>query len=329
MLRRDDQRRPLQLLDDVGDRERLAAAGDAEQHLRGVAAHEACDQLLDGARLIAHRAQGGVQSKRRRHGGSLRAGAGWCRRDLARPPHSGPGPPRHLLPCGATMSSSASRASLASWSGPSGRFGGYYAILDLAPGFELAAARVRARALLAAAPCMLQVRAKGSRPAHVLEAARALLPETRAAGVPLCVNDRVDVALLAGADAVHVGQDDLPLAEVRKVAGARLVVGVSTHDAEQVAAAIAGGADYIGYGPVFATGSKQNPDPVVGPSGLRAAVVLAREVPVVAIGGITLDTIAAVAATGAAAAAVIAAVNGAPDPTAAARAVAAAFRVAD
>jgi thiamine-phosphate pyrophosphorylase len=103
-----------------------------------------------------------------------------------------------------------------------------------------------------------------------------------------------------------------------------LLIGFSTHNLVQARAAAAAGADYIGFGPVFGTRSKANPDPTVGIETL-AAVCRAVSVPVVAIGGITLDAVPAVARAGASAAAIIAAIDGAPDPTAAGRAVAAAF----
>lgn len=209
---------------------------------------------------------------------------------------------------------------------------GYYAIVNI--GLDVVAgdrqpslpAEVerRARDLLAARPCFLQLRAKSLGAAALRDAARALLPLCRAARVPLCVNDRLDVALLVGADAVHLGQDDLPLAEARRIAAGRLLIGCSTHRPDQAQAAIAGGADYIGFGPIFDTRSKLRPDPTVGLEALRA-VCAASPIPVVAIGGITLQTVDAVAATGAAAAAVISAVDQAFDPTAAARQVAAAF----
>ena len=204
---------------------------------------------------------------------------------------------------------------------------GYYAIVDataaaLSDGAALVA---RARALLAAGPCCLQLRAKGGDAAAMRDAARVLLPVCRAAGIPFCVNDRLDVALAVGADVVHLGQDDLPLAEARAVlraAGRSMVVGISTHNLDQALAAA--GADYIGFGPVFPTTSKANPDPTVGVAAL-AAVCRAVAVPVVAIGGITLEHLAAVAGSGAAAAAVISAVDRAADPAAAGRQVAAAF----
>lgn len=142
------------------------------------------------------------------------------------------------------------------------------------------------------------------------------------AGAALIVNDRVDVALAVRAEGVHLGQTDLPLAEARALAGTRLWIGISTHDLEQVRTACAGGADYLGYGPVFATTTKQAPDAVQGLDRLRAAVAAAGRVPVVAIGGITTDQAAAVYATGAAAVCAIAAVNDAPDVCAAALALA-------
>jgi thiamine-phosphate pyrophosphorylase len=201
---------------------------------------------------------------------------------------------------------------------------GYYAIVDIPDSTVSADLDARAMALLAARPCCLQLRAKKLGAAALREAAAQVLPLCRAAGVPFCVNDRVDVALLVGADLVHVGQDDLPIEDVRRLAGDRLRVGVSTHNPEQARAAIAAGADYIGFGPVFGTRSKANPDPVVGVETLRA-VVAASPVPVVAIGGIDLDTVTLVAAAGASAAAVIAAVDRETDRTAAGRRVSAAF----
>jgi len=207
---------------------------------------------------------------------------------------------------------------------------GYYAIVDVTPellgdGDQLVA---RARRLLAAQPCCLQLRAKGAGGRALATAARPLLALCRDAGVPFCVNDRLDVALAVGADVVHLGQDDLPLADALRVRAAAgmpgLVIGISTHNLAQARAAAAGGADYIGYGPIFATGSKLNPDPTVGVAAL-AEVCRAVDVPVVAIGGIGLAAVAAVAAAGAAAAALIAAVDAAPDPSAAGRAVSASF----
>jgi thiamine-phosphate pyrophosphorylase len=171
---------------------------------------------------------------------------------------------------------------------------------------------------------MLQLRAKAASARALAVLARAVLPLARAAGVPLCVNDRLDVALAVGADAVHLGQDDLPLVDARRLAAGRLSIGVSTHTPEQAARAEADGADYLGFGPIFATVTKANPDPTVGVDSLRRIAAVAR-VPIVAIGGVNLDNVAQVAAAGAAAAAVIAAVERAADPTVAGRAVGSAF----
>jgi thiamine-phosphate pyrophosphorylase len=210
---------------------------------------------------------------------------------------------------------------------------GFYAILDATlettrAGGGAAALEARAGRLLAAEPCCLQLRAKAATARALETAARRLLPLCRAAGVPFCVNDRLDVALAVGADAVHLGQDDLPLADAQRVRAAAgrpdLMIGFSTHNLDQARAAAAAGADYIGFGPVFGTRSKANPDPTVGLE-MLAHVCRAVNVPVVAIGGITLDAVAAVVRAGAAAAALIAAVDRAPDPTAAGRAVAASF----
>jgi thiamine-phosphate pyrophosphorylase len=211
---------------------------------------------------------------------------------------------------------------------------GYYAILDVrqqAPGdLQDVALLAHAEELLAAGPCCLQLRAKQLGGASFLALARALGPLCHRAAVPFCVNDRLDVALAAGAqvvDMVHVGQEDLSLADVRRVLAAvnrQLLVGVSTHSLSQALAAEAGGADYIGFGPVFPTGTKDRPDPVVGLVGLRQ-VTAAVALPVVAIGGITRVAVGAVVAAGAAAAAVIGDIESASSRLAAAREVAGAF----
>ena len=183
---------------------------------------------------------------------------------------------------------------------------GFYAVLDR-DDEELA------RALVSVAK-ILQVRMKPADAADVARVARMARRVCDAAGAALVVNDRVDIALAVGADAVHLGQTDLPLADARAIAGKRLAIGVSTHNPAQVRAAYFGGADYIAYGPIFATRTKQNPDPVQGLAALREAVALAHEVPVVAIGGITPETARDIYAAGASSICAIASVNGAaPD----------------
>lgn len=195
---------------------------------------------------------------------------------------------------------------------------GFYAVLDRD---DEALART-----LAARACVLQVRIKprGRRADvdEIVRVSRMARAVCDAAKIPLVVNDRIDIALAVGADGVHLGQTDLPIAEARAICGDRLKIGVSTHDLDQVRAACAAGADYIGFGPVFATSTKENPDRVQGIAGLRAACAAAT-LPVVAIGGITVDHARDVYATGASAICAISAVNEARDVDAAARA----FRV--
>lgn len=120
----------------------------------------------------------------------------------------------------------------------------------------------------------------------------------------IIVNDRADVALLSGAHGVHLGQDDLPAVQARKILGGPLLLGYSTHNMDQARRADSLPLDYIAVGPIYPTSSKQNPDPVVGLEQL-AAICKAVRKPVVAIGGITLETAGAVFAAGAQSVAVI------------------------
>jgi thiamine-phosphate pyrophosphorylase len=203
---------------------------------------------------------------------------------------------------------------------------GLYGIVDLAGWGQADGALERQLAtLLAARVGVVQLRAKSMSSAQILEVARKVRAATAAVGVRFCINDRVDLALAAGADLVHLGQDDLPLGPARAWAGNRLGYGISTHSFAQAVAAAVGGADYVGFGPVFPTRSKANPDPVQGLAALAEVVQAVRPLPVVAIGGITPENAALVAATGACAAAAIASIHGGPDPIAAACAIAAPF----
>ena len=168
---------------------------------------------------------------------------------------------------------------------------GLYAIVDTG---SLAALGidplVHARDILRARPAALQLRAKDLPAREILSLLRRLHPMCRAAGCPLVANDRPELAALGGCDLVHVGQGDMPIDRVRSIAPA-LGVGVSTHTLEQLARALLARPRYVAYGPVFATKSKAHPDPVVGLAGLRAAYALAVQagIPLVAIGGITLE----------------------------------------
>ncbi|MGI4828479.1 MAG: thiamine phosphate synthase [Janthinobacterium lividum] len=162
--------------------------------------------------------------------------------------------------------------------------------------------------VLAGGAEVLQLRDKHGSPQQILRHAAILTEE--AAGMP-CIpvmNDRADLALLAGWTAVHVGHLDLPPDAVRRVFGLQpkqaICVGVSTHTAEQVVAANMGSADYIAVGPVFATGTKADAEPVIGLEGVRRARTLTRK-PIVAIGGITRANAAAVWEAGADSVAVI------------------------
>jgi thiamine-phosphate pyrophosphorylase len=141
-----------------------------------------------------------------------------------------------------------------------------------------------AQAILSARPALLQLRAKHQSPRAVLELLSQLKPMCEQHGTLLFANDRPDLALLAGCDGVHVGQDDLPLEAVRRLPGA-LRVGVSTHDYRQLAAALESKPDYVAFGPIFATRSKQGADPELG----LAALARAADVPLVVIGGLTLS----------------------------------------
>ena len=127
------------------------------------------------------------------------------------------------------------------------------------------------------------------------------------------VNDRPDVAALAGAGGVHVGQEDLGVEEARCVVGTEKLVGVSTHNLEQFQRAAASSADYIGVGPIFATGTKANPDPVVGVQFIRKVRPLTDK-PIVAIGGVTLQRAPEIIESGADSVAVISDILGAREP---------------
>lgn len=176
---------------------------------------------------------------------------------------------------------------------------------------------VVAAALTAGAPA-IQVRAKGASARELLELGRAILPLAREAGALLFVNDRLDVALALGADGVHLGPEDLPVAGARRAIGEGFLVGASTDDPEVARRLVAEGADYIGCGAVYATSTKPDAGDVIGLDGLDR-VARAVSVPVVGIGGITEARSADVATTRAAGVAVVGAVMAASDPGAAVR----------
>jgi thiamine-phosphate pyrophosphorylase len=194
------------------------------------------------------------------------------------------------------------------------RFPRLYPILDAELVLrEVVDDRVRRQALLRrvvaeladAGVEILQYRNKQDADETVAEDARVI--REAAGGMKLILNDRVALAARIGWDGVHVGQEDLPAREARKLVGPAAWVGLSTHNETQLRAANLEPVDYIAIGPVFATASKANPDPVIGLEGVRRALSLTNK-PLVAIGGITAETAAAVIEAGADAVAVIAAI---------------------
>ena len=178
-----------------------------------------------------------------------------------------------------------------------------YAILDRSCFSQNEALFSAAQALASAGVTLLQYRNKSGKAREMLEEARTLR-QILGGSVKLMMNDRADLAVAAGFDGVHVGQDDLSPAGAREVIGPGRWLGVSTHNPEQIAKADQTSADYLAIGPVFATASKVDPDPVVGLEGVRQARALTRK-PLVAIGGITRGNCQSVIEAGADSVAVI------------------------
>jgi thiamine-phosphate pyrophosphorylase len=196
---------------------------------------------------------------------------------------------------------------------------GFYAVLDRDD-------ESLARTLVGAGGArVLQVRLKPAGAAEILRVARMARRVCDETGALLIINDRIDVAIAARADGVHLGQTDTPIADARALCGDIMIIGVSTHNVDQVQRAVAAGADYLGFGPIFATTTKANPDPVQGIEGLRSAVAATvgpANIPIVAIGGIAVVNAPEIYATGAAAICAISAVNRAADVAMAIRALA-------
>ncbi len=198
------------------------------------------------------------------------------------------------------------------------RMRGLYPIVDLDTLQKRNAAPLQlAEAVLTARPPILQLRAKHQAPRVVFELLTQLKLLCERAGTLLFANDRPDLALLGGADGVHLGQDDLPIEAVRRLPG-KLRVGVSTHDERQLRAALALRPDYVAYGPIFATSSKEGADPALGLDRLARAAELAHaaDVPLVAIGGLTLDVAQRLSRHGVLAAVISDLLSDGTDPTA-------------
>jgi len=172
-----------------------------------------------------------------------------------------------------------------------------------------------ARELADAGVRLIQYRDKSASARKLLEKSKQLSEVLAPHRITFILNDRADVAALAGASGVHVGQDDLGVEEARSVAGVGRLVGVSTHNRKQFEQAAATSADYIAVGPIFSTSTKLNPDPVVGTE-LIGEVRPLTDKPIVAIGGITLERAEEVIQAGADSVAVISDILRAQDPAA-------------
>lgn len=192
-----------------------------------------------------------------------------------------------------------------------------YAILD-ANHLQGRSPEVVCGTLLEAGVRLFQYRDKQGTSRQIFEAVERLLPMIQAGGGRLIVNDRADVAMVSGAHGVHLGQDDLTAEEARRVLKPGQLVGRSTHDIEQLRQADASTADYLAFGPIFVTASKEKADPTVGLDGLARARK-ATSKPLVAIGGIRVENARRAIEHGADAVAVIAGLLGAPDLAARAR----------
>jgi thiamine-phosphate pyrophosphorylase len=191
-----------------------------------------------------------------------------------------------------------------------------YVILDAA--LITSSERDFALSLAEAGVRLLQYRNKSAPARQYLDSSRKLAEVLLPVGMSFFVNDRPDVAFLAGASGVHIGQDDLDVEQARQVTGLGKLAGVSTHNLEQFQRAAASSADYIAVGPIFGTSSKANPDPVVGLDLLRKVRPLTDK-PVVAIGGISLERAASAIEAGADSVAVISGILSAADPARRAR----------
>jgi len=177
-----------------------------------------------------------------------------------------------------------------------------------------------ARMALEGGADVIQFREKQASTRKQIEIARALTNLCRRAGASLIVNDRVDVALASDAHGVHLGRDDFPVSLARELLGPDRIIGASARTLAEAEAGARAGADYVGLGPVYATASKTDAGAVLGAEGVKP-IVAVLELPVVAIGGIAIETAPAILAAGVHGLAVISAVSQSEEPAAAARAL--------
>jgi thiamine-phosphate pyrophosphorylase len=166
----------------------------------------------------------------------------------------------------------------------------------------------------------IQLREKGGSTRRMIEVAKRMAAVCKQAGVPFVVNDRIDVALAAGADGVHLGQSDFPIPLARELLGEDKLIGGSAATLEEARICVAEGADYVGFGPVYVTGSKADAGPVSGPKVLKRVADMI-PLPMIAIGGITAENVPEVMMAGAYGIAVISAVCCQIDPEGATRAL--------
>ena len=180
-----------------------------------------------------------------------------------------------------------------------------------------------ARLVVAGGATLIQLRDKFGSTRRLIDEARAIKAALAGTGVPLVINDRVDVALIAEADGVHVGQDDMRVEDARRLLGPKAIIGLSIKTAALANAAPVDQLDYVGVGGVYATASKDNPSPPIGVAGLRAIVAALRarkpDLAVCGIAGIDAGNAAAVIGAGADGVSVISALSMQADPQAAAR----------
>lgn len=196
-------------------------------------------------------------------------------------------------------------------------FPALYAILDATPAQPSESFVSLANKFAAAGVQLIQIRAKQIPARQFLKIASALIAAVPA-NVKIIINDRPDIAGIAKTAGVHIGQEDLPVEAARQICPSPQWVGISTHNLEQLRAAADTSADYMAVGPIYPTATKENPDPVVGLDLIRAARKLTRK-PLVAIGGITIQSAGEVFSAGADSVAVISDLLNAPDPAQRAR----------
>lgn len=169
------------------------------------------------------------------------------------------------------------------------------------------------RSMIAGGATLIQLREKQQTAGEWIDDAAEAVRIAKIAGVRILINDRVDLAMVVGADGVHLGQDDMPPDAASRILGDRAIIGYSTHTIDQVREAIKLPVDYVAFGPIFPTATKVDPDPVVGIEKLRAVRSELIGRPLVAIGGINAGNVGSVLAAGADSAAMIGAILTPPD----------------